>query len=65
MLLKVIAIKYSEPIINSCSLFMYLQSVYRVFFIYNIMIYFQSDREQAEYPVILLQTLRWKQLHAM
>jgi len=43
---------------------MYLQSVYRVFFTYDIIIYFQSGREQTEYLVILLQTLRREQFHA-
>jgi len=62
MLLRVIDAQYSKLIIISCALIMYLQSVYHVFFIYNIMIYFQSDREQVEYLVILLQTLNREQL---
>ena len=35
-----------------------------VVFIDDILIYFQSDREHAEYLRILLQTLQQEQLHA-
>ena len=44
MLFRVIDAQYSELIIIGCSLFMYLWSVYQIFFIYDIMIYFQSGR---------------------
>ena len=54
MLLRVIDAQYSELIIIGCSSFLYLQSVYLIFFIYNIVIYFQSGREQTENLVILL-----------
>jgi len=57
MLLRAINAQYTELIIISCSLFLYLRSVYRVFFIDDIMIYFQSGRELEDYLVTLLRTL--------
>jgi len=45
------------------SSFIYLCSVYQVFFICIIMVYFQSNKEQAEYLVVSLQAPRQEKLH--
>ena len=59
MLFRVIDVPYLEFVIIIGFLCLIVIS-YRVFFIIDIMVYFQSDREHAEYLVILLQILRWE-----
>jgi len=48
MLFRVIDTQYLELIIISLSLFIYLQSVYRVFFIYDILVCIQNEREHVD-----------------
>jgi len=55
MLFRVINVQHSELII--LAFFIYMRSVYQVFYIYGILVHSQSVREHAEHLVILLLTL--------